>query len=191
MNRPFGRWGEHIYALIVALYPKTFRERYGPAMRLVFQDLLQDPEMPAWRIWLSVLRDLRGSFLREHLANLTGGRSMSVAEDDPRTVRARRIAGARYGFRWHLPIYVIFNTGFVVLWLLQLDGAHRGIFAQQPWDDFPWPLFPIVFWGIGLVSHYVGAYRTSTGGRGGNGWIERETQKILAEENRQSPIAPA
>jgi hypothetical protein len=47
--------------------------RYGPAMRLAMRDLLEDPEMPAWRIWLSVLRDVRGSFFHEHLANLTGG----------------------------------------------------------------------------------------------------------------------
>lgn len=184
MSRPFGRGGVRVYGLIVALYPKTFRDRYGPAMRMVFQDLLQDPEMPAWRIWFSVLRDLRGSFLREHLANLAGGLSMSVAQDDPRTMRARRIAGARYGFRWHLPMYVIFNTAFVMIWLLGLDGA-------QPGERFPWPLFPIFFWGIGLVSHYLGAYHTNTGRRGGNGWIERETQKILAEENSQSPIAHA
>jgi 2TM domain-containing protein len=185
MNRPPRRWAEQIYGLVVALYPKTFRERYGPAMRLVFQDLLHDPEMPLWRIWFSVLRDLRGSFLHEHLANLTGGLSMSaVAQDDSRTLRARRIAGARYGFRWHLPMYVIFNTGFVMIWLLGLDGP-------QPGEHFPWPLFPIFFWGIGLVSHYVGAYRTNTGRRGSNGWIERETQKILAEETSQSPIARA
>jgi phosphatidylglycerophosphate synthase len=46
-------------------------------MRLVFHDLLQDPDMPAWRIWLSVLRDLRGSFLQEHLASLREGLSMT------------------------------------------------------------------------------------------------------------------
>jgi hypothetical protein len=77
MNRPSRRWAERIYGLVVALYPRTFRERYGPAMRLVFHDLLQDPDMPAWRIWLSVLRDLRDSFLQEHLASLREGLSMT------------------------------------------------------------------------------------------------------------------
>jgi hypothetical protein len=77
MNRPATRWGERIYGVLVALYPRDFRVRYGPAMRLALRDLLDDPEMQAWRIWFSVLRDLRGSFLHEHLANVTGGISMA------------------------------------------------------------------------------------------------------------------
>jgi hypothetical protein len=84
MNRPSTHWSERMYGLVVALYPRAFRERYGPDMRLAFHDLLEDPDMPTWRIWLSVLRDLRGSFLQEHLASLnenlaiwTGGLSMT------------------------------------------------------------------------------------------------------------------
>jgi hypothetical protein len=77
MSRPAAQWAERIYGVLVALYPRDFRTRYGPAMRLALRDLLEDPEMPAWRIWFSVLRDLRGSFLHEHLANLTGGISMT------------------------------------------------------------------------------------------------------------------
>jgi hypothetical protein len=77
MSRPATHWGERIYGVFVALYPRDFRVRYGPAMRLALRDLLEDSEMPAWRIWFSVLRDLRGSFLHEHLANLRGGISMT------------------------------------------------------------------------------------------------------------------
>jgi hypothetical protein len=76
MSRPATHWAERIYGVFVALYPTDFRVRYGPAMRLALRDLLEDPEMPAWRIWFSVLRDLRGSFIHEHLANLRGGISM-------------------------------------------------------------------------------------------------------------------
>lgn len=65
-----------MYGLVVALYPRAFRERYGLAMRLVMRDLLDDRKMPAWRVWLRVLGDLRGSFLHEHLANLIGGLAM-------------------------------------------------------------------------------------------------------------------
>jgi hypothetical protein len=46
-------------------------------MKQNFRDLLDDPDMPTSRIWLSVLRDLSGSFFHEHLANLTGGRFMT------------------------------------------------------------------------------------------------------------------
>jgi hypothetical protein len=71
MSRPATHWAERIYGVFVALYPRDFRLRYGPAMRLALRDMLEDPAMPAWRIWFSVLRDLRGSFLHEHLANVT------------------------------------------------------------------------------------------------------------------------
>ena len=87
-----------------------------------------------------------------------------MAVDDARLRRARMIAEARYGFRWHLAIYIIVNLGLVAIWYYTGAG-------------FPWPLFPILFWGLGVLGHYWGAYHTS-----GGGWIERETQKILLEE---------
>ncbi len=89
--------------------------------------------------------------------------------DDERMRRARRTAEARYGFLWHLPIYLIVNAFLVLLWLV----GGRG---------FPWPLFSIVFWGIGLVAHYMAAYHMS-----GDNWIERETQKILSENTTRGP----
>jgi fatty acid desaturase len=89
----------------------------------------------------------------------------AVAGDDDRQSRARSLAEARYAFRWHLPIYLIVNTGLVAIWYFSGGG-------------FPWPLFPIVFWGLGVVGHYIGAYHV----RLGEDWIERETQKILTEQ---------
>jgi hypothetical protein len=72
-------------------------------MRLALRDLLEDPQMPARRIWFSVLRDLRGSFLHEHLANLTGGISMT---------RGRRLPGAlvRSGAMFGCAILLIWIT---------------------------------------------------------------------------------
>ena len=88
-----------------------------------------------------------------------------MASDEFRQRRARYIAEARYAFRWHLPIYLIVNSVLVGIWYYSRDG-------------FPWPLFPIVFWGLGVVGHLIGAYRV----RLGEDWIDRETQKILSEE---------
>ncbi len=48
------------------------------------------------------------------------------------------IAEARYGFRWHLAIYIIVNLGLVAIWYFTDAG-------------FPWPLFPILFWGLGVL----------------------------------------
>src|SRR5256884_3932730 len=91
----------------------------------------------------------------------------TLAADDARLRRARMIAEARYGFRWHLAIYIIVNLGLVAIWYYTGAG-------------FPWPIFPILFWGLGVLGHYWGAYHTS-----GGGWIERETQKILLEEEEK------
>jgi len=74
------------------------------------------------------------------------------------------IAEARYGFRWHLAIYIIVNLGLVAIW-------------YYPGAGCPWPLFALLFWGLGVLGRYSCAYHTSRGG-----WIERETQKLLLEE---------
>src|SRR6266849_9413357 len=103
--------------------------------------------------------------LRSGVVASSNGFSM-LAADDARLRRARMIAEARYGFRWHLAIYIIVNLGLVAIWYYTGAG-------------FPWPIFPILFWGLGVLGHYWGAYHTT-----GGGWIERETQKILQEEDK-------
>lgn len=91
--------------------------------------------------------------------------------ESQRRVRARRKAEERYGFWWHLGMYAFVNAGLVGIWF----------FTSGP-DGFFWPVFPIAFWGIFVIGHYVSAYR-----RFGGGWIERETDKILREEEGRSP----
>lgn len=88
---------------------------------------------------------------------------------DERRRQAREIALARYAFRWNLGLYVVINAALVGLWYL------TGPFAGT--DVFPWPVFPIVFWGIGVSAHYVAAYRRPEGA-----WIAHETERILREE---------
>ena len=152
MSRPSRHWGERIYGLVVAMYPRTFRERYGPAMRQVFRDQVQDPDLRAWRIWLSVVGDLRGSFFPEHLANLMGGLSMTRYQL-PSPALLRR--GAAFG------------CAVILTWIayrsLHLFGGQEA--SPQGWvqvRDFlrllaPWLLF--------VAAGYVGAsYTRSFGG---------------------------
>ena len=68
-------------------------------------------------------------------------------------------------FRFHLPIYLIVNAALVIIW-----------FFTGP-SNFPWPVFPIFFWGIGVFAHYMAAYHNP-----GGGWLDRETEKILKED---------
>ncbi len=88
-----------------------------------------------------------------------------MSTDEDRKRRARQIAEARYGFMGHLPTYLIVNLALVIIWYYSGTG-------------FPWPIFPIFFWGLGLFAHYMSAYRSS-----GGGWIQRETEKILRKED--------
>lgn len=65
-----------------------------------------------------------------------------MSNDDERKRWARRVAEARYGFLWHLPIYIIVNLALVAIWYYSGAG-------------FPWPIFPIFFWGLGIFAHYI------------------------------------
>ncbi|GAA0389648.1 hypothetical protein Acor_76890 [Acrocarpospora corrugata] len=51
-----------------------------------------------------------------------------------------------WGLRIHLVSYVVANLAQVVVWLVY-DPEH-----------FFWPLWSIVFWGIGLVFHIWAVY---------------------------------
>lgn len=88
-------------------------------------------------------------------------------ETDTRTT-AHELAKARYSLRWHVLVYVLVNVGLLFIWW----NSGMGFF---------WPAFPIFFWGIGVVVHYVSAYRS-----GGNAWIRRETETILRERHTES-----
>ena len=84
--------------------------------------------------------------------------------DDEKRRKARETAETRYWFRWHLILYVVINAGLFTIWYL------TGTLA------FVWPLIPLVFWAIGLIAHYLIAYR-----RVGGSWIEKETEKVLQD----------
>jgi len=85
------------------------------------------------------------------------------------TRRARELAQARYWLRWHVLTYTLVNAGLVFIWW----NSGMGYF---------WPVFSIFFWGMGVVAHYLRAYRT-----GGYGWIDRETERILHEREESEP----
>ena len=64
------------------------------------------------------------------------------------TLRTRAVAALkkRRDFRAHLLIYVLVNSAFVATWAL----TSR--------DSFFWPIFPLVFWGIGVVMNAWDVY---------------------------------
>ena len=92
--------------------------------------------------------------------------------NEERKRRARQVAEARYGFLWHLPIYIIVNLGLVAIWY----------YTSGP-TSFPWPIFPIFFWGLGVFAHYMSAYRSS-----GGGWIGKRNRKDTQERRRHGKV---
>src|SRR5215212_7008140 len=79
-----------------------------------------------------------------------------------------RIAIKRAGFKKHLLTYVVVNLCFWVLWFFT---RHETSVSDT--TGLPWPVWPGIGWGIGLVFHYIGAYVST-----GNNSAEREYEKL-------------
>jgi hypothetical protein len=68
--------------------------------------------------------------------------------------RHRRRAAVRTLFRYHLAVFVAVQVLLVVVWLMAGAG-------------YPWFIFPLLGWGIGLAAHAVAAYGDRGRGDGG------------------------
>ena len=75
-----------------------------------------------------------------------------------------KIAKKRVGFRRHLGTYIIINTMFWFLWWF--TDTHTE-------ESFPWPVWPMLGWGIGLAFSYLDAYVYTKGDA-----IEKEYEKL-------------
>ncbi|WP_317896551.1 2TM domain-containing protein [Aurantibacillus circumpalustris] len=73
-----------------------------------------------------------------------------------------KIAKKRVGFKRHLTTYIIINTMLWLFWLFNEDKS-----------DFPWPLWPMLGWGVGLAFNYREAYISPN-----NNSIEKEYEKL-------------
>ena len=60
------------------------------------------------------------------------------------------LAESRRGWRIHAAVYAVVMAGLIVLNALLIAFTDA---------DFPWVVFPLVGWGIGLTFHYVYGYR--------------------------------
>lgn len=78
--------------------------------------------------------------------------------------RALKQLKKRRDFGAHLLVYLLVNTAIVVVWAMTSNG-------------FFWPVFPIVFWGIGVVMNAWDVWR-------GDSFSEAQ---IAREMERQRP----
>lgn len=60
----------------------------------------------------------------------------------------RELARKRVEFRIHLIVYCVTNGALWMIWWFTGHG-------------YPWPLWPLIGWGIGLIFHYLFDYRSS------------------------------
>jgi hypothetical protein len=61
-------------------------------------------------------------------------------------------AQERAGFKMHVTIFFIVNAFFWVVW------AFIGYIYDWEYDH-PWPLYPMLLWGLGLLLHYLFVYK--------------------------------
>jgi len=83
---------------------------------------------------------------------------------------AKKRVEQKKGFRTHAIVYAVINAFLALIWWLTGAG-------------FPWFVFPLGGWGIGLLFHGLGVYVLS-GRQEDKRAIEREAEKIRRSESR-------
>jgi hypothetical protein len=74
---------------------------------------------------------------------------MTMTLDEELLIKSRKRAEAKLAFYTDLAAYAIVNTGLFLIWYLNGQG-------------FPWFVFVIIFWGLGVASHGVALFRQSS-----------------------------
>lgn len=82
--------------------------------------------------------------------------------------QARKRVEEKRGFYTHLTAYIIVNIMLILIWAFTTDGG------------FPWFVFCVGGWGIGLLFHFLGVF--VFGGKSDKGAIEKEAEKIRREQ---------
>jgi len=78
------------------------------------------------------------------------------------------LAEARHGFKIHAAVYGVVMTGLIVLNVVLIAFTDA---------NFPWAVFPLVGWGVGLAFHYVYGFKRA----GANIHRRQETIEDFAE----------
>jgi hypothetical protein len=77
------------------------------------------------------------------------------ADADRRARRQQRWAsGQRKGFRIHATVFVAVQLLLVAVWALVWATAG---------DSYPWFIYPLLAWGVGLAAHYAAVREHLTG----------------------------
>jgi len=69
-----------------------------------------------------------------------------------------KMAQRRAEFKYHVLIYFIMNIIFWTIWYLSLKNTPN---PPTSINTIPWPVWPMVGWGIGLLFNYIYAYKSN------------------------------
>jgi hypothetical protein len=98
--------------VVVWLYPRRFRAEYAADLRQVLRDLAREPDMPTWRLWLTVLADVPRSVVPEHVASWRGGEMELKRIVEEPAVRVGAAFGLGLGLA--LAAFSVVNQAFVL-----------------------------------------------------------------------------
>jgi hypothetical protein len=91
---------------------------------------------------------------------------MNSKQQELRAAAERRVAQRR-GFQMHLTIYLLVNAGLWIIWYLAMPLINVGV---------PWPIFPTLGWGVGIVAHGLTTYWSLSGAD--DAAVEREMERL-------------
>ncbi|HMF73541.1 MAG TPA: 2TM domain-containing protein [Flavitalea sp.] len=74
------------------------------------------------------------------------------------------IAKRRASFRYHFATYLVVISAIWIFWS----------FASGEYNSYPWPIWPTMGWGIGLLFHFLGAFVFPH-----ENSVEREYEKMI------------
>ena len=78
--------------------------------------------------------------------------------------QAKKRVEVKKGFYAHLTVYILVNIMLVLIWAFASGGGY------------PWFIFPLGGWGIGILSHFLQVFVFE--GRSNKVAIEKEAEKI-------------
>ena len=87
------------------------------------------------------------------------------------------IAKKRASFKTHALTYVIINLFLWAIWYFNSDGKPE--IGEDIWmgRDYPWPIWSMLGWGVGLAFHFSAAYIFPKANS-----VEREYEKLKNQQ---------
>ena len=90
--------------------------------------------------------------------------STEMSEEELYRLASKRVEEKK-GFYTHFAVYIAVNIMLVIIW--SVTGA-----------GFPWFVFPLVGWGIGILFHFLSVFVFSRTGDWEKREIEKEVERL-------------